>query len=135
METSTAIVLALVLLIGLWVPYLHLVHPSRKGARTHLVHMVEAAGSPRYWPGHWWVPTDSTGGGRCAGGSLLNWGDATRDDEAGISQQPGQADRALAAKSRCPPAGLKPSVSTHSFESSAGWTFGNRKVSMPRARS
>ena len=49
METSTAIVLALVLLIGLWVPYLHLVHPSRESARTYLVHMVEAPGSLRHW--------------------------------------------------------------------------------------
>src|SRR5688572_6745565 len=30
---------------------LHHVHPSREGARTHLVHMVEAAGSPRHWVG------------------------------------------------------------------------------------
>ena len=44
MDISTAVAIAVVLLIGLWVPYLHLVHPSRESARTHLVHMVEAAG-------------------------------------------------------------------------------------------
>src|SRR5688572_29992327 len=50
---------------------LHLVRPSRKGAWSHLVHVVEAAGSPRHWPGRWWIPTDSTRQRRCAWGSLL----------------------------------------------------------------
>ncbi len=45
------------------------------------------------------------------------------------------ADRARAAKSRCVPAGRKPSVSRSSFEISAGWTFGNRKALMPCALS
>ena len=71
MEISTAILLAIVLLIGLWVPYLHLVHPSWESTWTHLVHMVEAAGSLRHWAGHWWGPTDSTRRRRCAEGSFL----------------------------------------------------------------
>jgi hypothetical protein len=44
--------------------------PSGEGARPHLVHMVEAAGSPRHWPGRW-VPTDSTRRRRRARGSSL----------------------------------------------------------------
>ncbi len=70
MEIRTALTLALVLIIALWVPVLHLLHPSGEGARTHLVHMVEAAGSLRHRPGRW-SPTDSTRRRRCAGGSLL----------------------------------------------------------------
>src|SRR4029450_9684745 len=50
---------------------LHRVHPSREGTRAHLVHMVEAEGSLRHWPRHWWNPTDSTGRGRGAWSSLL----------------------------------------------------------------
>src|SRR6266850_6263042 len=54
---------------------LHLVHPSRESARTHLVHVVEAPGPLRHWPGRWRVPADPTRHGRCAGGSLLILGD------------------------------------------------------------
>ena len=71
MDISTAIVIALVLLIGLWVPYYIWYIRSGQGARTHLVHMVEAPGSFRHWPGHRWGPTDSTRRRRCARGSLL----------------------------------------------------------------
>ena len=60
METSTALVLAVVLMIALWIPVLLLGSSSREGARTYLVHRVEAAGSLRHWPGRWWIPTDST---------------------------------------------------------------------------
>jgi hypothetical protein len=42
MDTSTAYVLALVLCIALFVPWFVINRPSRKGARTHLVHLVEA---------------------------------------------------------------------------------------------
>src|SRR4029434_7516943 len=48
-----------------------LVRSSREGTRTHLVHVVEAAGSLRHWPGHWWSPTNSTRHRRCARGALL----------------------------------------------------------------
>jgi hypothetical protein len=44
--------------------------PSGEGARPHLVHMVEAARSPRHWTGRW-VPTDSTRRRRRARGSSL----------------------------------------------------------------
>ena len=71
MDISTAVAIAVVLLIALWVPVLYLVHPSRQGARTYLVHMVEAAGSFRHWPGHWGSPTDSTGRRRCTRSSQL----------------------------------------------------------------
>ena len=54
MEISTAIALAVVLLIALLDSVLHLVHPSRESARTHLVHMVEAPRSLRHWSGHRW---------------------------------------------------------------------------------
>src|SRR5687768_11586387 len=50
---------------------LHLVHPSREGARTYLVHVVEAAGASRHWRGHGRSATDSTGRRRCARGALL----------------------------------------------------------------
>jgi len=70
MDISTGITIALVLLIGLG-SVLHLVHPSRQGARTHLVHVVEAARSLRYRFRHWWDPTDSSWRRRCERGSLL----------------------------------------------------------------
>src|SRR5258705_9199132 len=54
---------------------LHLVHPSRQSARTYLVHVVEAPGPFRHWPGRWRVPADSPRHRRRAGGSLLIWGD------------------------------------------------------------
>ena len=65
-------------------------HPSLESARTHLVHVVEAAGSLRHWPGRWWNPTDSTGRRRCAGRSLLILGQALagwRDSAAFMAGQ------------------------------------------------
>lgn len=49
---------------------LHLLHPSREGPRPHVVHVVEAARSPRHWPRRW-VPTDSAGRRRRSWLSLL----------------------------------------------------------------
>src|SRR5438046_110169 len=83
------------------------IHPSRKGARTHLVHVVEAAGSSRHWPGCWWRSTDSTRRRRCSRSSLLTpphraqtarrgpraLGDASPCGETGISQRPSQVRR------------------------------------------
>jgi di/tricarboxylate transporter len=43
METSTAIVVAVVLMIGLWLPY-YFCTSAWESARTHLVHLVEARG-------------------------------------------------------------------------------------------
>jgi len=49
---------------------LHRVHTSRKGARAHLVHLVEAAWPLRHWAGHR-IPRNSTRRGRWAWGPLL----------------------------------------------------------------
>ena len=43
MEFTTAVALALVLCIALWVPYFIVNIRRGEGARPHLVHMVEAA--------------------------------------------------------------------------------------------
>ena len=52
MEIRTALTLAIVLCIALWVPYF-IFYIAGEGARTHVVHMVEAAGSLRHRPGRW----------------------------------------------------------------------------------
>ena len=53
MEISTAVWIALVLWLALFVPYAIYYIRTGQGARTHLVHVVEAAGSLRHRPGRW----------------------------------------------------------------------------------
>ena len=75
MDMSTALVIALVLVVALFIPYAVLLHPPWEGAWTHLVHLVETAGPLGHRPGPGRTSTDSTWRRRCAGGSLLIGGD------------------------------------------------------------
>ena len=50
----------------------YLLHSLGEGARTHLVHLVEAAGPLGHRQGHWWTATHSAWRRRCEGGTLLS---------------------------------------------------------------
>ncbi len=80
MDISTAVVIAVVLLIGLWVPY-YLWYIRRGRAHGHTwFTWWKPRGHPDIGAGPRWASTDSTRRRRCARGSLLT-----------------QPDRALAA--------------------------------------
>ena len=63
---------------------LHLVHPSRESAGTHLVHLVEAPGSLRHRSRTtWWDPTDSTLAPTMRGGLITETARSRRRADAG----------------------------------------------------